>query len=363
MVQNIYFKGLNGIRAIAAVIVLIWHLDQFSYLLNIKNIGISDNGMAGQAVNMFFVLSGFLITYLLLTEGKLNKRINIKKFYIRRILRIWPLYYLALIISLLLIYLGIINEPPQLENSIVFYSFLLANIPYVLSISINTITPLWSVAVEEQFYIIWPHLFKSTKNILPKLVIFFLFYFFLKISIYLLSGSTSVLFKLITLVRFDIMCIGGFGAYLIFIGEKKYLKIIHSKILQFLSWGILLFSIIFKPLHLFSIIDNEINSIFYLVIILNVSCNKKTIISLENVSFNFLGKISYGLYVYHMIIIFLLAYFVKKNNYQLNLVSYYSIVIVGTISVSYLSHRYFEMFFLRKKHKYSLIRSGNKLNV
>ena len=129
--------------------------------------------MAGQAVNMFFVLSGFLITYLLLTEGELNTGINIKKFYIRRILRIWPLYYLVLIISLFFIYFGIIKEPHEIWNSVIFYSFLLANIPYVLSISIATITPLWSVAVEEQFYIIWPHLFKSKKNIHNKLILFF----------------------------------------------------------------------------------------------------------------------------------------------------------------------------------------------
>jgi peptidoglycan/LPS O-acetylase OafA/YrhL len=359
MSQNIYFKGLNGIRAIAAIIVLIWHLDQFSYLLNIKNIGISDNGMAGQAVNMFFVLSGFLITYLLLTEGKLNTEINIKKFYIRRILRIWPLYYLALIISLFFIYFGIIKEPLQIGNSVIFYSFLLANIPYVLSISIATITPLWSVAVEEQFYIIWPHLFKTEKNIFNKLILFFLLYNVLKLSIYLLLGSNSVLYHFITLARFDIMCIGAFGAHLIFINKKKYLKIIYSNIVQLLSWGLLLFSIINKPLHLFSFIDNEINSIFYLFIILNVSCNPKTIISLENKFFNYLGKISYGLYVYHMIIIFLLAFYVKKSNYQLN---YFSFVISSTILVSYLSYNYFEMFFLRKKHKYSLIKSGNKLN-
>lgn len=158
------------------------------------------------------------------------------------------------------------------------------------------------------------------------------------------------------------MCIGAFGAYLTYNNKNKYLKIIYSKIVQLLSWGILLFSISYKPLHLFSFINNEINSIFYLFIILNISCNPKTIISLENKFFNYLGKISYGLYVYHMIIIFLLAFFVKKSNYQLNFFSYYSLVITSTILVSYLSYNYFEMFFLRKKHKYSLIKSVNKLN-
>lgn len=73
---KIYFKGLNGIRAIASLIVLLWHTDQFSYLFNINSIGIHENGMANYAVNMFFVLSGFLITFLLLIEKVFNLKLN-----------------------------------------------------------------------------------------------------------------------------------------------------------------------------------------------------------------------------------------------------------------------------------------------
>ncbi|MDG1045433.1 MAG: hypothetical protein P8P81_02385 [Bacteroidia bacterium] len=59
MSEKIYFPGLNGIRAIASVILVIWHTDQFSRLFNINKVGFHLNGMAGNAVDMFFVLSGF----------------------------------------------------------------------------------------------------------------------------------------------------------------------------------------------------------------------------------------------------------------------------------------------------------------
>src|SRR5579863_968679 len=94
----LYFKGLNGVRAIAALIVLVCHIDQFSRLFNVQKIGFYEHGMASYAVDMFFVLSGYLITYLLFAEKEKTGTIRLKKFYLRRILRIWPLYYLTVII-------------------------------------------------------------------------------------------------------------------------------------------------------------------------------------------------------------------------------------------------------------------------
>ena len=108
--KSIYFPGLNGIRAVAAIAVVISHIT-----IALKDFGLDphifgtfDDGkpkgyiLAGYGVSVFFVLSGFLITYLLISE-KDSHSIDIKKFYIRRILRIWPLYYLYLIIAVITI--------------------------------------------------------------------------------------------------------------------------------------------------------------------------------------------------------------------------------------------------------------------
>ncbi|MGB1018524.1 MAG: acyltransferase family protein, partial [Chitinophagales bacterium] len=96
MYKNIkYFKGLNALRFIAAYLVVIHHAEQIrlkNELFNLKEYSFFRNG--GIAVSFFFVLSGFLISYLLLKELKQTNTVKIKAFYIRRTLRIWPLYFL-----------------------------------------------------------------------------------------------------------------------------------------------------------------------------------------------------------------------------------------------------------------------------
>ena len=94
---NVYLPGLNGLRAIAALSVVVSHITIALPDFGLEKIG--DWGFAAHGVTLFFTISGFLITYLLLLEKK-KQKINIKKFYARRILRIWPLYYSYLLITI-----------------------------------------------------------------------------------------------------------------------------------------------------------------------------------------------------------------------------------------------------------------------
>ena len=118
--QHNYLPQLDGIRTIAIGLVLIFHWLPTNHWVNTL-----PNGTIG--VTLFFVLSGFLITYLLLLEQE-KGGIIIRKFYIRRILRIWPVYYLYLFISLLFVYF-IYNQVDL--YSTLFYVFFAANIPFV----------------------------------------------------------------------------------------------------------------------------------------------------------------------------------------------------------------------------------------
>ncbi|MBX2926534.1 MAG: acyltransferase [Saprospiraceae bacterium] len=111
---------------------------------------------------MFFVLSGFLLTFLLLSEKRDNGVINLKYFYFRRILRIWPIYYLSFFISLILMHFNIVPTPVNLFNASLLYIFMLANLAYAVDFRIRTITQHWSIGAEEQFYAIWPLLLKKT---------------------------------------------------------------------------------------------------------------------------------------------------------------------------------------------------------
>lgn len=99
MSKSIHLPGLNGLRAVAALSVMWSHTFQDTF---------GDWGTVGfklpvvaDGVTMFFVISGFLITYLLLNEQEKSQTVSIPKFYMRRILRIWPIYYAYMAIALI----------------------------------------------------------------------------------------------------------------------------------------------------------------------------------------------------------------------------------------------------------------------
>lgn len=367
MSNKVYFKGLNGIRAIAAMIVLIFHIDQFIHYFGLKSIGFHKTGMAGYGVILFFVLSGFLITRLLLIEKNEFQSIDLYKFYLRRILRIWPIYYLVILIAII-IYFTVPQMIYYIEGKVfttfILYSFLLSNIGYGLGLGITPITPLWSVGVEEQFYAFWPFLLGKSKNVLKTLIIFILVYFSIKVLLRFIDNE--VYYRLISLCCFDCMAIGGIGAYLVH-NQSKYLKILFSPFLQVISWSVLLVSIFYKPIHLFTLIDNEFHAIFYLVIIINVSSNSKTLINLENKILDFIGRVSYGIYVFHMSAIIFLSLILrhvfnfKATNSMSDYVLIFTIIIITTLSIAYLSFNYFESYFLRLKNKYSKIKPVTKI--
>jgi peptidoglycan/LPS O-acetylase OafA/YrhL len=101
---SIYFPGLNSLRFLAASAVVFHHVEQYKSWKGLPNIWGTDgvlgafiDALGHKAVSLFFVLSGFLITYLLLAEVAKTGTVSLRKFYIRRILRIWPLYYIIVL--------------------------------------------------------------------------------------------------------------------------------------------------------------------------------------------------------------------------------------------------------------------------
>lgn len=144
-----YFGSLDAVRAVSVIAVL-WH----HTVIPNSDIPISGRGFLG--VDMFFALSGFLITTILLREQDSSGDISLRRFYARRSLRIFPLYY-AIVFGCL--FLALLSNSPQLtaiEDSAPQLIFYLTN--WFPTISLLAVS--WSLATEEQFYLVWPPLQK-----------------------------------------------------------------------------------------------------------------------------------------------------------------------------------------------------------
>ncbi len=143
------FGSLDGLRCLSILMVL-WHhtaADGF------QRIPLAQRGAEG--VNLFFAISGFLITTLLLREKDRSGTIAMRKFYLRRTLRIFPLYYAVVAVQAVLALAGLVHSGDEY----------LGNLPYYLTYTANFIVPepamfalAWSLATEEQFYLTWPWL-------------------------------------------------------------------------------------------------------------------------------------------------------------------------------------------------------------
>jgi len=309
------------------------------------------------AVTLFFVLSGFLITYLLLEEKTKTGTVSLKNFYLRRILRIWPLYYLIIIVTIVLSkFVPEIALPEIPGTTLTLYGFLLANVASLTVTLVTPLSPLWSIGVEEQFYALWPVIIKKSANALWALVGVIAVYLAIK-GVFAVSKYDAVN-ALIAETRIDCMAIGGIGA-VILRERPKLMPLLYSKFVQISCWGIFFYSSLRRPIHIRSSIDHELYAVIFVIIILNVSTNEGSIIDLEKPILDFLGKISYGLYVYHMLVIFILRTIVKFFLPQMA-TSYffiYAAVLSGTIAAAYLSYRYFELPFLRLKDRFSVVLS------
>ncbi len=355
--QKLYYNKLDGLRAFAVLGVMISHWVHLDF---VKKLGLGFWG-----VNLFFVLSGFLITEILLKQicRKEHNGEILKKFYIKRTLRIFPIYYLVIFFAFFL----------NLDNSrnLSVYSFTYTlNIYNSFSGDVGLyLSHIWSLCVEEQFYLLWPLLLLLTKPvhhrklILSAIVGAILFRFILFIfkiphySIYnyrMMPGCMDAL---------------GLGALL------AYLKLNRT------DWVVLFLKKNYIPLLSLSIFitivffldgDSLITEVFlrFLVSVCSFFLVGTSLYHmknrfgslLENRIIQFFGKISYGLYLYHLIISSLLSdwfssYWDSVRTFVPGILGYNSYIVSFplylsiTILSASLSYYIIERPFLRVKEK------------
>ena len=373
--QKIYFPNLNGLRFIAAFLVIIHHLEQLKSISKIENYwdAIPFIGIIGKlGVILFFVLSGFLITYLLLAEENSFKKISIKEFYMRRILRIWPLYFLIITLAFVVLpNIELFTLPgyskdviySNLAWKLILYAIFFPNLVLSLLGTVPYASHTWSIGTEEQFYLVWPVILKYIKKhrilLMVGIIISYLaIKFFLLTSFGNYIPYSNVIRAFWNSFPIDCMAIGGLYSILLF-QKSKYLKyIIRNDLFYFSICLMTLFMI--KGIYI-PYIHYEFYSVFFGLIIINFAVNKKIKISLENTILNYLGNISYGIYMYHPIGIVLTLYISLSFDIHTNWLIY-PLSLILTITMAGLSYKYFESFFLKFKVRFSKILSGNATN-
>lgn len=157
--MNEKLPSINGLRAISVIMVITGHIGHTGLYNSIYRYHYVRAGMdfvrdGGLAVSMFFILSGFLITRLLLDEEQTKASINLRNFYVRRLLRIVPAYYFLLLVYYLMQRLGYLHiEAGSWFTALTFTKNLSWPEDWYTAHS-------WSLSVEEQFYLVWPLLFR-----------------------------------------------------------------------------------------------------------------------------------------------------------------------------------------------------------
>ena len=353
--NRLYLPGLNGIRAVAALTVLFahmfspfgdWGLEPLPFRIPWPE----------EPVTTFFVISGFLITYLLMNEiGKTND-VSIPKFYMRRILRIWPLYYVYMILAIVAVVL--LNS--DMNDSVWYYTFFSGNISHALGIGLIPLFHYWSLGVEEQYYLWYPWVVKYHKDRILKVVIALCaIWFGLKMGSYVFLGK-GLAYKIFNITKFDCMMIGAMGAILYYNKAAWFVRLCANKVVVILAW-VLFFTSGLYAQYIPSPIRAEYISVVSLLVIMAGLVSKPI---LENRLMNYLGKISYGIYVIHPLLIFVGSWVVKSTKILSNTHGGQWLVFAGvtflTILIASLSYKYLEMPFLRLKDKFSVVKSTNE---
>lgn len=363
-INNKYVPELDGFRAISIILVMLYHFERLSV------------GWLG--VQFFFVLSGYLITKGLISEKQKIKEFGgyIKLFYLKRALRIFPIYFLYVFCFLLFCYFtGEITTIQGATIPLVTYTMnIYAMFPHTVNLA--AAGHLWSLSVEEQFYLIWPLIvFFTPESVFKKLLYIIIFIipvcrlmmFYTVFNHGNTLAYTGAFVYINTLSQFDAFAIGALVVYLPAAKIKS-----ASSLRKFVLFSAIVFLIIgqvnlyftnhtlLKDITTFgyrvALTNNyqyvwgyTLINIFAAIVIFSVVNKENVIPFLKNKILVYIGRISYGMYVLHIPILLALDR-LKDKGLPLSiarLVLYF----LFTIIVSHFSFKYFESYFTGLKKK------------
>jgi peptidoglycan/LPS O-acetylase OafA/YrhL len=372
---EVFFPNLDGLRFFCFLAVFFFHSfhTEYDYIKDssayffLKSF-LFKNGNLG--VNFFFVLSGFLITYLLLKEQEFYNKINVVQFWKRRMLRIWPLFFACVFFGFIIFPFlkSLLGQVPN-ESANVFYYLTFLNNFDLLKNGLpdsSVLGVLWSVAIEEQFYFVWP-LFLA---IIPTDGYKYVFGIIILITLLFRAFFDDALInEYHTFSCIGDMTVGGLGGLLIHSTKltEKIARVGRGYIVVLYIVVVLIF--LFRhhlqlSIYPIRVIERLVIAVVFLMVILEQNYAKNSIFKLGRLKrISALGKITYGLYCLHFIGILVTTNTFKIfhwNTQVWQVLILETIFALGvTIVIATFSYRYFELPFLRRKHQLSNIQTPN----
>jgi peptidoglycan/LPS O-acetylase OafA/YrhL len=352
-IKDTYIPSLNGFRGLSILIVILSHVG-YGHIIP-----------GGLGVTIFFFLSGYLITTLLIQEQERNNKINIKKFYVRRFFRLAPALFFTICIAYGLVVAGVLPGKATflgfLAQLFYFYNYYAlffdgySNVPRGTSI-------LWSLAIEEHFYILYPILFSilAFKFSYKKIGLFFIFLCLIILSwrfhLTLAPNFNPDRTYYATDTRLDSIL---FGCILAAMKNPMEDKTTESY-MQPLDWliliasiGLILSSLLVRDIQFresirYSIQGAALIPIFYLAIIKSESILYR-LLNLKLLQK--IGELSYSIYLIHFILINVILSYISKINLKLSPLFIFVITILLSVLYAILIDRFLEPYFraLRKK--------------
>src|SRR5579859_751636 len=332
-----YLPQLDGLRLVAFLLVFVVHSPWPSLsdptslggLIGTTYVQVSQ-ALGNFGVDLFFCLSAFLITRILLLEFDTYGSFSIPRFILRRILRIWPLYYLILALGILVIPAvvtvlpGLLRDPSFVipidsPGEVTVLKLMLA--PYLLFIANNQalivgspgefLAPLWSISLEEQFYVLWPFVLfyfltrgTTLKGFIAIPLMVIVFTTLVKLY-FIVAGFTHPYIWLSSMTRLDAFATGAIVAFKDRSKPGTLLFGIAQPVVGAAIFGlnIVLPSPFLNPPHFLIPVSYLSAAIGFALILDYLVTERRSLLSrvLATRPIVFLGRISYGLYVFHML--------------------------------------------------------------
>lgn len=375
--------GLDGLRALAALAVFVDHAEQTQeWVGGDAWDGNQMTSLGRQGVEVFFVLSGFLITRLLLRERDHTGAVSLRRFYARRTLRIWPLYYAVVLLLWVVLPWAVHLFPAQVQAlcevhtrtlaapgdpRLPLYLLFLANLSFWLFPHVLCGAHLWSLGVEEQFYVVWPVVFRWARR--PLLVFAALVgakvglhmaveYHHGLVSSFLTEDQIFLALEFSKMCHYEAMAVGAAAAYLAFHHREAVKRVADAWWAPLVAWPMLAGCVYLAGWNQgFHGIDpiTELPQLGYAAFVLVVAHRSRRSLLLDNPLVAWLGARSYGFYMLHTFVMVVAAALLEwlrvPRAGALPHAAFYAVAFALAAGAAGLSYRFLEEPFLRLKER------------